>query len=203
MKADRHPELLGSNYKMTAVNKEIFWNLILLLQKQLKDQSNKNPVSKIDTLNYVNSKIEIKDLKNLKNKDITDDIIEKAIKEIYDTTFAFRNENFSKTHKLFNKLEISEDFEYITVEIKVGYRYLFYPSNTFLTKLEKTFRRQMEAKENSKTDSTYRSTRTKTRNFIMKYITLEDLKEFKKIVDERIVELKEAKKESEKNFQVQ
>ena len=32
MKADRHPELLGSNYKMTAVNKEIFWNLILLLQ---------------------------------------------------------------------------------------------------------------------------------------------------------------------------
>lgn len=203
MKADRHPELLGSNYKMTAVNKEIFWNLILLLQKQLKDQSNKNPVSKIDTLNYVNSKIEIKDLKNLKNKDITDDIIEKAIKEIYDTTFAFRNENFSKTHKLFNKLEISEDFEYITVEIKVGYRYLFYPSNTFLTKLEKTFRRQMEAKENSKTDSTYRSTRTKARNFIMKYITLEDLKEFKKIVDERIVELKEAKKESEKNFQVQ
>lgn len=203
MKADRHPELLGSNYKMTAVNQEIFWSLVLLLQKQLKDKSNENPVSKIDTLNYVNSKIEIKDLKNSKNKYITDDIIEKAIKEIYNTTFAFRNENFSKTHKLFNKLEISEDFEYITIEIKVGYRYLFYPSNTFLTKLEKTFRRQMKAKENSKTDSTYRSTRTKARNFITKDITLEDLKEFKKIVAERMVELKEAKKESEKNLQAQ
>lgn len=203
MKADRHPELLGSNYKMTAVNQEIFWSLVLLLQKQLKDKSNENPVSKIDTLNYVNSKIEIKDLKNSKNKYITDDIIEKAIKEIYNTTFAFRNENFSKTHKLFNKLEISEDFEYITIEIKVEYRYLFYPSNTFLTKLEKTFRRQMKAKENSKTDSTYRSTRTKARNFITKDITLEDLKEFKKIVAERMVELKEAKKESEKNLQAQ
>ncbi|MHD0317279.1 hypothetical protein [uncultured Fusobacterium sp.] len=203
MKADRHPELLGSNYKMTVVNKEIFWNLILLLQKQLKDKSNKNPVSKIDTLDYVNSKIEIKELKNLNYKNISDTIIEKAVKAIYNTDFAFRNENFSKTHKLFNKLEISEDFEYITVEIKVGYRYLFYPSNSFLTKLEKTFRRQIKAKENSKADSTYRSTRTKARNFITKDITLEDLKEFKKIVDERMVELKEAKRESEKNFQIQ
>lgn len=202
MKVDRHPELLGSNYKMTAINQKVFWNLIFLLQKQLRDKNNKKPVIKIDTSNYVNSKIKVEDLKNLNSKYMSNTVIKEAIEAIYNTDFAFKSENFSKTHKLFNKLEISESFKYIIVEIKVGYRYLFYPSNTFLTKLEKTFRRQMEAKEKCKMDSTYRSTRTKARNFIMRDITLEDLKEFKKIVTERMVELKEAKKESEKNLEV-
>lgn len=67
---------------------------------------------------------------------------------------------------------------------------MFYPSNTFLTKLEKTFRRQMEVKERSRSEITYKSTKTKAKNFIMRDIILEDLKEFKKIVDERMIELK-------------
>lgn len=190
MKVDKHPELLGSSHEMTDINQEVFWHLTFLLQKQLKEKNDKKPVSKIDTSNYVNTKIKIKDLKNLNSKHLSDTIIKKAIETIYNTVFAFRSENFSKGHKLFNKLEISEDFKYIIVEIKVGYRYLFYPSNTFLTKLEKTFRRQMEVKERSRSEITYKSTKTKAKNFIMRDIILEDLKEFKKIVDERMIELK-------------
>lgn len=190
MKVDKHPELLRSSHEMTDINQEVFWHLTFLLQKQLKEKNDKKPVSKIDTSNYVNTKIKIKDLKNLNSKHLSDTIIKKAIETIYNTVFAFRSENFSKGHKLFNKLEISEDFKYIIVEIKVGYRYLFYPSNTFLTKLEKTFRRQMEVKERSRSEITYKSTKTKAKNFIMRDIILEDLKEFKKIVDERMIELK-------------
>ena len=48
----------------------------------------------------------------------------------------------------------------------------------------------MEVKERSRSEITYKSTKTKAKNFIMRDIILEDLKEFKKIVDERMIELK-------------
>lgn len=42
MKADRHPELIGSTYEMTKINEKIFWNLIALLQNDFKEKIQKN-----------------------------------------------------------------------------------------------------------------------------------------------------------------
>lgn len=198
-----HPEFLESSYNMTAVQQRIFWNLVYLLQKEFEE---KDSGGGIDISNYINSKIKTKDLRNLLYGNKSNSRIKKALEAIYSTTFAFKDEDYSKKHTLFEKLEFSEDFEYIIIKIKVGYRYLFYPSNIFLVELEKIFRKQKENREKraqNRGKTTYLSNRTKARNFIMKYINLEDLKEFKKIVDERMVELKEAKKESEKNLQAQ
>lgn len=151
----------------------------------------------MDISNYINSKIKTKDLKNLLSGNKSNSRIKKALEGIYSTTFAFKDEGYSKKHTLFEKLEFSEDFEYVIIEIKVGYRYLFYPSNIFLVELEKFFRKQKEDREKralNREKTTYLSNRTKARNFIIKNITFEDLKEFKKIADERMIELKEAKK---------
>lgn len=198
-----HSEFLESSYNMTVVQQRIFWSLVYLLQKKFEE---KNSDGGIDISNYINPKIKTKDLKNLLSGNKSNSRIKKALEAIYSTTFAFKDEGYSKKHTLFEKLEFSEGFEYIIIEIKVGYRYLFYPSNAFLVELEKFFRKQNEDREKraqNREKTTYLSNRTKARNFITKDITLEDLKEFKKIVDERMVELKEAKRESEKNFQIQ
>ncbi|AVQ26854.1 hypothetical protein [Fusobacterium ulcerans] len=198
MKADRHPELIGSTYEMTKINEKIFWNLIALLQNDFKEKNPKKSITKIDNSTYVIATIRTKHLKELLGNGMKNAEIKKALEEIYNTEFAFKKEDFSKKHKLFSKLGMTPSLRDIIIEIKVGYRYLFYPSNGYLAGLEKSFRKQIEAKENSKLDSTYRSTRTKAKNFIMKDISLEDLLEFKKLVAERMIELKEIKKNAKK-----
>ena len=64
--------------------------------------------------------------------------------EISNKTFSFKEENFSKKHIIFDKLELSENYENIKLKIKRGYKYLFYPTVEIIAMADKALRKSIE-----------------------------------------------------------
>ncbi|WP_462425029.1 RepB family plasmid replication initiator protein [Fusobacterium sp. THCT13E1] len=181
-----HNELIESINKMSAFQMNIFEILIYLLQKQVSEE-------KFFTHDII--EIKTKDLKDLLPGNKSNTRIKKALEEISNKTFSFKEENFSKKHIIFDKLELSENYENINLKIKRGYRYLFYPTVEIIAMADKALRKSIEDLQ-SREKTTYLSNRTKAKNFIKKNAILKDLEDFEKLIIEKRKELKKIQTET-------